>query len=68
MLKPHEFLNLGKLWDTFVKPCFWGGAGVGHCDLKKGPQMLKANTLKPKETLNRWSREHSTIKHLYHKS
>lgn len=34
MLKPHEFLNLGKLWDTCVKHCFWGGGGVGHCDLK----------------------------------
>lgn len=42
MLKPHEFLNLGKLWDTCVKPCFWGGGGVGHCDLKKGPQNAES--------------------------
>ena len=34
MLKPHEFLNLGKLWDTCVKPCFWGGEELGIVILK----------------------------------
>ena len=45
MLKPHEFLNLGKLWDTCVKHCFWGGGGVGHCDLKK-PHKCSRETQK----------------------